>query len=82
MHCLSARQIFERFKEKVKFITMVKEFKVNKCTIIFKINIAKTFKIKIDKFPKLMKSSVTLNFLKIYIKDIKEISDENPTEFN
>ena len=29
-----------------------------------------------------MKSSVTLNFLKIYIKDIKEISDENPTEFN
>lgn len=49
---------FHRFKEKEKFITMVKEFKVNRSTVIFKINIIKS----IDKYPKLIKSSVTLNF--------------------
>ena len=37
---------------------MVKEFKVNKSTMIFKINIVKL----IDKYPKLMKSSFVLKF--------------------
>ena len=37
----------------------------------------------IDKYPKLMMSSVTLGFLKNYYKDIKEIENpnENPNEF-
>ena len=35
----------------------------------------------IDKRPKLMKSSVTLNFLKNYLKDIKQICEENLREF-
>lgn len=51
-------KVFHRFKEKEKFITMVKEFKVNRSTVIFKINIIKS----IDKYSKLIKSSVTLNF--------------------
>ena len=53
------------------------EFKVHKSTIIFKINIFKL----IDKHPKLMKSSITLGFLKIYYKDVKQIYKENSNEF-
>ena len=45
--------------------------------MIFKINIAKL----IDKYPKLIKLLVTLNFSKIYFKDIKEIYSENLDEF-
>ena len=45
----------------------MKEFKVHKNTIIFKINIFKL----IDKHPNLMKSSITLGFLKNYFKHIK-----------
>ena len=48
---------------------LVGDFKVHNSTIIFKINILKL----IDKYPKLMKSSVTLSFLKNYFKDIKQI---------
>ena len=50
-------KVFQRFKEKEKFFNMVKEFKVNKSTMIFKNNIVKL----IDE---LMKASVTLSFLK------------------
>ena len=45
-------------KQKEKFMTMIQKFKVTKSTVIFKINIVKL----IDKYSKLMKSSVTLNF--------------------
>ena len=48
--------------------TMVHKFNVTKTTMIFKINIAKL----IDKYPKLMKTSVALNVLKNYFKDIKQ----------
>ena len=70
-------KIFKRFKDKEKFIKLVNEFKVHKSTIIFKINIFKL----IDKHPKLMKSSMTLGFLKNYYKDIKQICKENSNEF-
>ena len=43
---------------------MVKEFKVNKSTMIFKINIVKL----IDKYPKLMKSSFVLKFFENLFK--------------
>ena len=60
-------KVFKRFKEKEKFIQMVGKLKINKSTIVIKIN---DFKL-IEKHPKLMKSSVTLTFLKNYFKDIK-----------
>ena len=55
---------------------MVEQFKINKTTMIFKINIVDL----LDKYPKLMKSSMTLNFLKTDFKDIKEIYAKNSSE--
>ena len=69
--------MFKRFKEKGKFIEMVKQFKINKSTIIFDMNLLKS----IGKYPGLMNSSATLNILKIYFKDVKEICSEDSTEF-
>ena len=70
-------KVFKRFKDKEKFIKLVNEFKVHKGTIIFKINIFTL----IEKLPRLMKSSVTLGFLKTYQKYIKQICQENSNEF-
>ena len=56
---------------------MVKQFGVSKSTIIFKINIVKL----IDKHPKIKNSSLSLHFLKKYFKMIKEICEENSSEF-
>ena len=68
---------FKRFKDKEKFIKLVNELKVQKSTVIFKINIFKL----IDKHPKLMKSSTTLRVLKRYYKDIKQICKDKSNEF-
>ena len=70
--------MFKKFKDKDKFIKLVNEFRAHKITIIFKINI---FKLT-EKYPKLMKSSIGLGFLKNYYKDIKEICSENAKEFS
>ena len=70
-------KVFKRFKDKKTFIKLVNEFEVHKSTIIFKMNIVKL----IDKHPILMKSSMTLGFLKNYYKDIKQICKENPNKF-
>ena len=70
-------KISKRFKEKEKFIQMVSQLKIHKSTLIFEIN---AFKL-IEKHPRLMKLSVTLTFLKNYLKDIKKICAENPIEF-
>ena len=70
-------KVFKKFKDKEKFIKLVNEFKVHKSIIIFKINIVKL----IEKYPKLMKSSIGLGFLKNYYKDVKEICNENANEF-
>ena len=56
---------------------MVSQLKIHKSTLIFDIN---AFKL-IEKHPRLMKLSVTLTFLKNYLKDIKKICAENPSEF-
>ena len=77
MHRVSSRKSFRRFKEKEKFIKLIKEFNVHKNTMIFKINVVKL----IDKHPKLMKSSVTLGLLKNYYKDIKQICNKNSNKF-
>ena len=70
-------KVFKRFNEKEKFVQMIGKLKIHKNTIIFKINL---FKLT-EKLPKLMKSSVTLTFLKNYFKYIKQISKKNSSEF-
>ena len=55
-------KVFRKFKENRKFKSLVKRFKITKGTIIFKINIFTL----IDKYPKMLTSSTTLNFSKTY----------------
>lgn len=74
---ISKENYFEDLKRKRSSRFQDKGFKVHKTTMIFKINLVKL----IDKHPKLMKSSVTLGFLKTYFKDIKEIRGENLKNF-
>ena len=64
-------KIFKKFK------SLVEQFKITKGTAIFKMNIAKL----VDKCPKMMRSSVTLNFLKIDYQDIKNICKKNQEDF-
>ena len=70
-------KVFKSFKDKENFIKLITEFKVHKSTIIFKINIYKLC----TNFPKLMKSSIGLGFLKHCYKDVNEIC-ENAQEFS
>ena len=70
-------QIFKRFKEKEKFAKLVSELGIHKTIIIFKINVFKLCK----KYPKLMKSSIGLGFLKNYHNDIKANCEENEENF-
>ena len=56
---------------------MVRQFGCSKSTIIFEIKILKL----INKHPKVKNSSVSLNFFKNYLKLIKEICEENASEF-
>ena len=70
-------KVFRKFKENRKFKSLVERFKITKGTIIFKMNIVKL----IDKYPKTIKSSITLNFLKSYYKDIQNICKENQDDF-
>ena len=43
-------KVFRKFKENRKFNSLIKQFKITKSTIIFKINIVKL----VDKCPKMM----------------------------
>ena len=63
-------KIFKRFKEKEKFVKLVSELGIHKNTIIFKINVFKLCK----KYPKLLKSSIGLGFLKIIIRPLKQFA--------
>ena len=56
---------------------MVKQFGVNKFTVIFKINIVKL----ITKYPNVKNVFLSLNCYKKYFKLIKEIWEENASEF-
>ena len=69
-------KVFKRFKGKEKFMQMVGKLKINKSNKVFKINVFQL----IEKHPKLMKSSVTLTFMKNYFKDIKQMCKENSNE--
>ena len=73
--CFAYQQgkVLKKFKENRKFKNFAEQFKITTSTIIFKINIVKL----IDKYPKMITSSITLNFLKSYYEDIKNICKEN-----
>ena len=77
--CIAYQQVklFKRLKDKEKFVQLVKDFQVQKSTIIFKTNVFNV----IEKFRGLKKSSLTLGFLKNYYKHIKNVLKENPSEF-
>ena len=68
---------FWKFKENRKFKSLVEQFKITKGKIIFKMNLVKL----VDKYLKMMTSSVTLNFLKSYYKDIKKNCKRNHEDF-
>ena len=53
--------MFFAYKQGIKnYKNLVEQFKINKSTTIFKINIVKL----VDKHPKMLTPSITLNFLK------------------
>ena len=70
-------EIFKCFKEKEKFQEMVGKLNIHNSTIIFKINVFRL----IEKYPKLMRSSMPLTFLKNYSKDIKKVYEDNLRDF-
>ena len=70
-------KVLRKCKESRKFKSLVWQFKITKPTIIFEMNIVKL----VDKYPKVMTLSVTLNFLKRYYKDIKSICKESQEDF-
>ena len=70
-------KVCKKFKKNAKFVEMVKQFPVSESTIIFKTNIAKL----IGQRPKIKKYSFSLHFLKNYFKMIKEVCEENSSEF-
>ena len=71
-------KVFKKFKDKEKFVKLINQFKIHKTTIIFKISIFKLC----EKYPKLLKLSIGLGFLKNYYKDIKELCSENAKDFS
>ena len=70
-------KVFSQFREKEKFIALVSTFGVRKSTLILKI---KVFKL-MQHYLKLIKTSVSLRFMKNYFKDIKQICQKNLREF-
>lgn len=69
-------KVFQKFKEKEKFVKVIRNFNLNKSMIIFKINIVEM----VNKYPKLKNLLLSRNYMKTYFKDIKEICKENAEE--
>ena len=70
-------QIFKKFKEKERLVSMAFKFNVSKSTIMFKIALSKL----IDDYPKIKNSSLSLHYFKKHLKMIKEVCKENASEF-
>ena len=62
-------EIFRRFKTDNKFISAVSAFEISKTTIKFKIDIV----IFVDKYPKMLKSFISLYYLKSNFRIIKKV---------
>ena len=69
----SQASLIKRFKEKEKFIYLVSQLGIQKNNIIFKINVFKLC----ERYPKLLRSSIGLGFLKIFHKHIKTVCRGN-----
>ena len=69
--------IFKKFKENDKLMGAVTNLKIGKVTINFKIDIIKF----LDDYPKMRKSSFSLQFLKSNFKVIKEVCREHAPDF-
>ena len=70
-------QVFKRSREKEKFAKLVSELGIPKTIIILDLNVFNLCK----KYPKLLKSSISLGFFKNYHKNIKAICEENEEGF-
>ena len=70
-------EIFRRFKTNSKFTSAVSAFKISKTTINFKIDIVNF----IGKYPKMQTSCISLFYLRNYFRVIKEVCQENASEF-
>ena len=70
-------QLFQKFKEKERFVSMVSQFGASKSTIVFKIALFKL----INNYPKTKNSSLSLHYFKRYLKTTREICKENASEF-
>ena len=55
-------KVFEKFKDKEKFVKLVTQLGIYKTTVIFKINVSKLC----ERYPKLLGSSIGLGFFKTY----------------
>ena len=78
--CFAYQQgkVFRKFKENRKFKNLVERFKTTKGTIIFKINIIK----QVEKYPKMMASSITLNFLKVITRILRTFARKTKKTLN
>ena len=70
--------MFKKFKDSNRFLEMLKKIEFSKSIIYFKLKVANI----LDRYPKLKKSSMSLNFFKDYLKTIKEICKEIDNEFS
>ena len=66
----------KKFKVNENFIAMVKKLGISQSAILFKISIVKF----VNEYPRMKKSSLSLNFLKNNFKIMKEICHENASE--
>ena len=62
-------KIFKKSNKDTKFKNLLEQFRINRGTIIFKINIAKLA----DKYPKMLTSSATLIITKTLKSFVKKI---------
>ena len=67
----------KKFKTDNKFINAVTKFEISKAKINFKIGIVKF----IDEYPKMLKSCISLYYLKNNFRVIKEFCQEHASEF-
>ena len=70
-------QIFQKFKEKEQFVSMVSQFGVSKSTIGFKIALFEL----INNYLKIKNFSISLHYFQRYMKTIREICKENASGF-
>ena len=70
-------QIFKKFKENERLVSMVYKFNVSKSTIMFKIALSKL----IDDYPKIKNLSLSLHYFNKHLKMMKEVCKENASEF-